>query len=63
MALDKTKTQKAVNDLIRALGIPEQKLSRVEINCSGVVKVFTRDRAYYTAAHVEPFSTKAEEAK
>lgn len=55
MTADKEATAKAVKALVKALGVPEGKISRIEVNCSGVVKMFTRDRAYFTAAHIEPF--------
>lgn len=47
--------QKAVKGLVKAIGVPEGNISRLEINCNGTVKVFTRDRAYYTVAHVDQF--------
>lgn len=49
--------QKAVDALVQALGLPESEISRIEVNCSGSVKVFTRSRAYYQAAHVRPFAS------
>jgi hypothetical protein len=53
--VDEQAASKAVKSLVKALGIPEARLSRIEINAAGTVKVFTRERAYYTAAHVAPF--------
>lgn len=53
--VDEKAVAKAVKDLVKALGIPEEELSRIEVNCGGSVKVFTRSRAYFTVAHVPPF--------
>jgi hypothetical protein len=61
MTADPKATQKAVKALIEALGVPEPRLSRIEVNAAGTVKVYTRDRAYFTVAHVEPFGHHKEE--
>ena len=55
MTADKEAAQKAVKALVKALGVPESKISRIEVNCSGTIKLFTRDRAYFTAAHIPAF--------
>lgn len=60
MIVNEKAVQKAVSQLVNALGVPEKDLSRIEVNSAGTVKVFTRSRAYYTAAHVEPFATAGE---
>ena len=58
MTVNEKATEKAVKALVAAIGIPEHELSRIEINCGGSVKVFTRSRAYFTIAHVPAFRTE-----
>lgn len=47
--------QKAVNALIKALGYPESGISRIEIECSGYIRLWMRDKAVIRATHVAPF--------
>lgn len=53
--VDPKAAQKAVDALVKALGVPSEHLTEIQIRCGGTVKVLTRERAYYTAAHVAPF--------
>jgi len=58
--VDERAVQKAVSALVKALGVPVRHISDINIHCGGTVRVSTRERATFAAAHVMPFPKEDE---